>query len=261
MNKIQKFENTEFGSVRTMTDKNNNVWFVAKDICDSLGYTNSRKAISDHVDTDDKGVTKCDTLGGTQDLTIINESGVYALVFGSKLPSAKKFKKWVTSEILPTIRKHGAYMTAETLEKALYNPDFLIRLANELKDTQEHVKHLETKIDNDKPKVVFADAVATSKTSILVADLAKIIKQNGYDIGQKRLFEWMRNNGYLIKKQGSDYNSPTQYAMNLGLFKIKETAITHSSGTVTVNKTTKVTGKGQQYFINKFMELKNEENS
>jgi anti-repressor protein len=144
-------------------------------------------------------------------------------------------------------------MTPDTLEKALYNPDFLIRLATELKDTQAHVKHLEAKIDNDKPKVIFADAVSTSKTSILIGDLAKIIKQNGIDIGQKRLFAWLRDNGYLIKRNGSDYNMPTQCSMELGLFEVKETIISRPDGHVTVNKTPKVTGKGQQYFINKFI--------
>ena len=185
--------------------------------------------------------------------TIVNESGLYSLILSSKLPNAKKFKRWVTAEVLPSIRKHGAYMTPDTLEKALYNPDFLIRLATELKDTQAHVKHLETKIDNDKPKVIFADAVSTSKSSILVGELAKIIKQNGVNIGQNRLFSWLRDNGYLIKRKGTDYNMPTQYSMDLQLFEVKETEVTHADGHITVSKTPKVTGKGQQYFINKFL--------
>ena len=144
-------------------------------------------------------------------------------------------------------------MTPDTLEKALYNPDFLIRLATELKDTQAHVKHLEAKIDTDKPKVIFADAVSTSKSSILVGELAKIIKQNGVNIGQNRLFAWLRDNGYLIKRKGTDYNMPTQYSMDLQLFEVKETEVTHADGHITVSKTPKVTGKGQQYFINKFL--------
>lgn len=183
----------------------------------------------------------------------LTESGVYKLIFKSRKENAERFQDWVTDEVLPSIRTHGAYMTPETLEQALYNPDFLIRLATELKDTQAHVKHLETKIDNDKPKVIFADAVSTSKSSILIGDLAKIIKQNGVDIGQKRLFMWLRDNGYLIKRKGNDYNMPTQYSMELQLFEVKETAITHSDGHTSISKTPKVTGKGQQYFINKFI--------
>lgn len=254
MNEIQKFENTEFGSVRTVK-VNDEIYFVGKDVALALGYSDTAKAIRMHIEEDDK--TNCpltDSVGRIQETTIINESGLYSLVMSSKLPNAKKFKRWVTSEVLPTIRQHGAYMTAETLEKALYNPDFLIRLANELKDTKEHVKHLETKIDNDKPKVIFADAVSVSNQCILVGELAKLIKQNGVDTGQKRLFQWLRDNGYLIKRGGTDYNMPTQRAMDMKLFEIKETTVTHSDGHVTLNKTVKVTGKGQQYFINKFLD-------
>lgn len=253
MNEIQKFENTEFGSVRTVK-VNNEIYFVGKDVAVALGYSNIRDALAKHVDEEDKGVAKCDTQGGIQNMIIINESGLYSLIMSSKLPNAKKFKRWVTNEVLPTIRKHGAYMTTETLEKALYNPDFLIRLATELKDTKEHVKHLETKIDNDKPKVIFADAVSVSNQCILIGELAKLIKQNGVDTGQKRLFQWLRDNGYLIKRGGTDYNMPTQRAMDMKLFEIKETTVTHSDGHVSLNKTVKVTGKGQQYFINKFLD-------
>lgn len=193
-------------------------------------------------------------MGRQQEAKFVDEGNLYRLISHSKLPTAEKFESWVFDEVLPTIRKHGAYMTTETLEKALYNPDFLIRLANELKDTKEHVKHLETKIDNDKPKVIFADAVSVSNQCILIGELAKLIKQNGVDTGQKRLFQWLRDNGYLIKRGGTDYNMPTQRAMDMKLFEIKETTVTHSDGHVTLNKTVKVTGKGQQYFINKFLD-------
>ena len=249
---IKIFENAEFGSVRTV-DVDGVIHFVGKDVADILGYGNSRDALAKHVDEDDKADVAIHDGRQNRNMTVITESGLYSLVLSSKLPTAKKFKHWVTSEILPSIRKHGAYMTAETLEKALYNPDFLIRLATELKDTQEHVRHLEAKIDNDQPKVIFADAVSVSNTSILVGDLAKIIKQNGVEIGANRLFKWLRDNGYLISRKGSDYNSPTQKSMDLKLFEVKETVVTHSDGHTSINKTPKVTGKGQQYFVNKFI--------
>lgn len=252
-NKLEVFTNSEFGTVRTLTI-DNEPYFVGKDVATILGYAKTRNAIATHVDDEDKKDAPIQgDLGGTQLMTLINESGLYSLILSSKLPNAKKFKRWVTAEVLPSIRKHGAYMTPDTLEKALYNPDFLIRLATELKDTQAHIKHLETKIDNDKPKVIFADAVSTSKSSILVGELAKIIKQNGVNIGQNRLFAWLRDNGYLIKRKGTDYNMPTQYSMDLQFFEVKETEVTHADGHITVSKTPKVTGKGQQYFINKFL--------
>ena len=186
-------------------------------------------------------------------MTVINESGLYSLILSSKLPNAKKFKHWVTSEVLPSIRKHGAYMTPETLEQALTSPDFLIKLATELKTEKEKRQALEVQAEENKPKVLFADAVSVSNTSILVGDLAKIIKQNGVNIGANRLFAWLRDNGYLIKRKGNDYNMPTQYSMDLKLFEVKETVITHSDGHTSISKTPKVTGKGQQYFVNKFL--------
>ena len=251
-NKIEVFTSPEFGQVRTLTI-DGEPYFVAKDVAEILGYSNSRKAIADHVDNEDKGVTKCDTLGGQQELTVINESGLYSLILSSKLPNAKKFKHWVTAEVLPSIRKHGAYMTDSTLEQALTSPDFLIKLATELKTEKEKRQALEVQAEENKPKVLFADAVSVSNTSILVGDLAKIIKQNGVNIGANRLFAWLRDNGYLIKRKGSDYNMPTQYSMDLKLFEVKETVITHSDGHTSISKTPKVTGKGQQYFVNKFL--------
>ncbi len=252
MNELQVFNNAELGSVRTTTI-NGEPFFVGKDVASILGYSNGRKALIDHVDAEDKGVTKCDTLGGTQELTVINESGLYSLILSSKLPNAKKFKRWVTAEILPTIRKHGAYLTTETLEEVMNDPDAWIRVLTELKNERSQKEKLQIEVTESKPKVIFADAVAVSDTTILIGELAKLLKGNGIDIGQNRLFERLRQEGYLIKRKGTDYNAPTQMAMELGLFKVKETVIQHSDGHTSISKTTKVTGKGQQYFINRYL--------
>lgn len=251
MNNLKIFESAEFGQVRTVTI-NGVPYLVGKDVADKLGYQNGSRDIDRHVDEEDK--TDVVIYDGRQNrkMVVINESGLYSLVLSSKLPNAKKFKRWVTSEVLPSIRKHGAYMTDDTLEKALTSPDFLIQLATNLKEEKEKRAKLEEEKKANAPKVLFADAVATSKTSILVGELAKILKQNGVDTGQKKLFEWLREQGYLMKS-GSSRNMPTQKSMNLGLFEIKETVVTHADGHTTVNKTTKVTGKGQQYFINKLL--------
>lgn len=248
---LQIFENEQFGQVRSI-QINNEPYFVGKDVAEILGYSNTPKAIRDHVDEEDKTVNDLFTVNGTKGV-LINESGLYSLILSSKLPKAKEFKHWVTSEILPTIRKHGAYMTADTIDKVLQDPDFGIRLLSELKSEREERRRLEAEAEKNQPKVFFADSVSASHTSILIGELAKLIKQNGVDIGQKRLFEWLRNNGYLIKRKGTDRNMPTQKSMEMGLFEVKETAISHSDGHTSVSKTTKVTGKGQVYFINKFL--------
>lgn len=251
MNELEIFNNPEFGQIRA-TEIDGEPYFAGSDIATALGYVNPRDALSKHVDAEDKNTVAIhDGSSGNPNLTVINESGVYALVFGSKLPKAKQFKHWVTSEVLPTIRKHGAYMTPDTLEKALLNPDGMIKVLQALKTEQDKRRALETKIEEQKPKVVFAEAVSTSKTSILIGDLAKILKQNGIDIGQKRLFAWLRENGYLIKG-GSSKNMPTQRAMDMGLFVVKEGSYVNGEGVNVTTKTTKVTGKGQIYFINKF---------
>lgn len=252
MNGLQVFNSLEFGKIRAV-EVNGEPWLVGKDVARALGYKNHRKAIIDHVDTEDRGVTKRDPPSGIQEMTIINESGLYSLVMSSKLPSAKKFKRWVTSEVLPSIRKHGAYLTPDAIEQALEDPEIIIRLATSLKSEREQRKALEAELEKTKPKIIFADSVSASNTSILVGELAKLLKQNGVDIGQNRLFQWLRNKGYLIRRHGKDYNMPTQKSMSLGLFEIKETAITHSSGQITLNKTPKVTGKGQRYFIDMFL--------
>lgn len=253
MNEVQLF-NFENHEVRSLLI-NSEPYFVGKDVASILGYSNPRKAIADHDDDEDKtdGVTIRDSIGREQSPVCINESGLYSLILSSKMPQAKEFKHWVTSEVLPSIRKHGAYMNADTLEQALTSPDFLIKLATELKNEKEKRAELENQNKQMKPKALFADAVATSHTSILVGELAKILKQNGIDMGQKRLFAWLREKGYLIKRQGTDYNMPTQKAMELGLFEIKEGSYVNGSGVNITTKTPKVTGKGQQYFINKFL--------
>lgn len=252
MTDLQIFNSPEFGAIRTI-EKDGEPWFVGKDVAEALGYTDPNKAIVMHVDEEDKLNDKTASSLGQRGGWLINESGLYSLVLSSKLPTAKQFKRWVTSEVIPSIRKHGAYMTPDKLEEVLLKPDTLIQLAQNLKDEQEKRRALEVKVEEQKPKVLFAESVEAAKTSILIGELAKLLKQNGINIGQNRLFEWLRNNGYLIKRQGSDYNMPTQRAMELGLFEIKETTITHSDGHIHVSKTPKVTGKGQVYFVNLFL--------
>lgn len=247
MNQLQIFENPEFGAVRTV-EIDGEPWLVGKDVAQALGYTNPQKAIRDHVDDEDKGVNESFTVNGTQGI-LINESGLYSLVLSSKLPTARKFKHWVTSEVLPSLRRHGLYAADELLN----NPDLMIRAMEELKAERARANALAEKVERDAPKVLFAESVAASQHSILVFDLAKILRQNGVQIGGNRLFEWLRTNGYLIRRKGSDWNMPTQRAVEMGLFEIKETSVTHADGHVTVNKTPKVTGKGQQYFINLFL--------
>ena len=198
-------------------------------------------------------MSKIDTPSGTQEMTVINESGLYALEQSSKRPGAKQFKRWVTSEVLPAIRRHGMYADAPTVEKMLDDPDTMIRTLQALKEEREKRRALEQQTAADRPKVLFADAVSASHSSILVGELAKLLRQNGVDIGQNRLFTWLRDNGYLIRRSGTDYNMPTQRAMDMGLFSIKETAITRSDGSITISKTCKITGKGQQYFVEKFL--------
>lgn len=252
MTDLQIFNNPEFGAIRTI-EKDGEPWFVGKDVATALGYEKPTDAVRKHTDMEDRGISKMETPSGIQEMTIINESGLYSLVLSSKLPTAKKFKRWVTNEVIPSIRKHGAYMTPETLEKVLLSPDTLMQLAQNLKDEQEKRKALEAQIESQKPAVLFTGAVETSKTSILIGELAKMLKQNGINIGQNRLFAWMREKGYLIKRKGTDYNMPTQRSMDMGLFEIKETTINNPDGSIKISKTPKVTGKGQVYFINLFL--------
>lgn len=235
---------------------NNEPFFVGNDIATVLGYKNTRDALSKHIDEEDK-ISDVAIYDGSQNrnMTIINESGLYSLILSSKLKSTKKFKRWVTSEVLPSIRKNGMYATDELLD----NPDLAIKVFEQLKQEREEKKKLQLEnakqkkvLENQKPKVLFADSVETSTTSILIGDLAKLLRQNGYDIGQNRLFDWLRNNDYLIKN-GERKNMPTQKAMDLELFEIKERTLSNPDGSVRVTRTTKVTGKGQVYFVNKFL--------
>lgn len=245
MNELKIFNSEEFGDVRTVTI-NGDPWFVGKDVAAALGFTNPRDAISTHVFDEDKGVESIDTLGGKQKMTVINESGLYALVFGSRLKSAQRFKHWVTSEVLPAIRRTGGYQVPAPQGKEL--------LALAVLEAQKTIEEQSKAIERMKPKVIFANAVETSHTSILIGDLAKLLKQNGVDIGQKRLFDWMRKKGYLIKRKGSDWNMPTQKAMDMKVFEVKESTVNNPDGSVRINRTTKVTGKGQTYFVNKFLD-------
>ncbi len=257
MNNIELFKNETFGQIRTLLIEDE-VWFVGKDVAEALGYSEPRSAISKKVDEEDRGVAKMETPSGKQDMTIINESGLYSLILSSKLPQAKEFKRWVTNEILPSIRKHGGYLTPQKIEEVLLNPDTIIKLATDLKEEKEKNvtltltnKQQEQQIKELQPKALFAESVEASKTSILIGELAKILKQNGVDTGQNKLFEKLREEGYLMKT-GSSRNLPTQRAMELGLFEIKESVHNNPDGSIRVNKTTKVTGKGQIYFINKY---------
>ena len=246
MNEIKIFNSKEFGDVRTVTI-NGEPWFVGKDVAAALGYVKTRNALTVHVSEEDKKDAPFQgPLGGTQTMIIINESGLYALIFGSKLESAQRFKHWVTSEVLPAIRKTGSYQAPQGKE--------LLALA--VLEAQKTIEEQNAEIERMRPKEIFADAVKASDSSILIGDLAKILRQNGVDTGQKRLFEQLRNEGYLMKT-GSSRNMPTQRYVADGLFQIKETVISNPDGSVRMTKTTKVTGKGQQYFLNKY--LKKEE--
>lgn len=227
--------------------------WVATDVAKVLGFSEA-SAMTRHLDDDEKGLSITQTLGGEQKLLSINESGLYSAILRSRKAEAREFKRWVTHDVLPSIRKRGGYLTPEAAEQALTDPDFIIRLATDLKAERAKRAQLEAQAEADKPKVLFADAVSTSKTAILVGDLAKILKGNGINVGANRLFAWLRENGFPIARKGTDWNMPTQRAMELGLFRVKETAVTHSDGHVSVNKTPKVTGKGQEYFVSRFMD-------
>lgn len=244
------WENPEFGELR-IVDMDGEPWMVGKDVAQALGYAKPRNAIAAHVDAEDKKDAPIQGyLGGTQEMTIINESGLYSLVLSSKLPGAKRFRRWVTNEVLPSIRKDGGYIkTAPGMTDA----DIM---AKAILLAQKTIEGQKAQIAEMTPKALFADAVSASSTSILVGDLAKLIRQNGMDIGQNRLFDWLRNNGYLIRAKGMSWNMPTQRSMDMGLFEVKETSITHSDGHISVNKTVKVTGKGQIYFVNKLVPKK-----
>lgn len=253
MNNLQIFDSPDFGQIRTI-QQNGEPWFVGKDVADILGYQNGSRDVNRHVDEDDRQNYQNGTFESNRGLTIINESGLYSLILSSKMPKAKEFKRWVTSEVIPAIRKTGGYIAgSENMTDAEIMAKAVLVAQSTIRQRDQRIKELESDVAAAKPKVLFADAVSASDSTILIGDLAKILKQNGYNTGQKRLFQWLRDNGYLIKRQGADYNSPTQRSMELGLFRVKEIPIIHADGHVTVNKTVKVTPKAQIYFANKFL--------
>ncbi len=245
---LTPFTHPEFGRIRTL-DRNGDTWFIARDIAQALGYAKTQNAIATHVEDSDKTTALIQGPGSNykSKTILINESGLYALILASHLPSAKAFKNWVTAEVLPGIRKNGGYLSGQT---QLGDTELM---AKALVLAQNIIHERTAALEATAPKVCFANAVAASHQSILVGELAKLIAQNGVDIGAKRLFTWLRDKGYLIKGKRSDRNMPTQKSMDQGLFEIKETAITHSDGHTTINRTPKVTGKGQVYFINRFL--------
>lgn len=252
MNNLEVF-NFENEEVRSLLI-NGEPWFVGKDVADILKYKNGSRDINRHVDEEDRKKAMIFDGNQNKETIIINESGLYSLILYSKMPSAKKFKRFITSEVIPSLRKNGIYATEDTIDKILSNPDFGIRLLNELKEEREKTKILKNENEQLKPKALFADTVSASDTSILIGQLAKLLKQNGNDIGQNRLFKILRKDGYL-GKSGENYNLPTQKSMNLKVMEIKERTVNNSDGSVRITKTPMITGKGQVYFVNRYKEI------
>ena len=250
MNDIQRFTSNEFGTIRTV-EQDGKVMFCGKDVATALGYSNPRKALIDHC----KGVTKRDTptSSGIQSMSFITEGDLYRLIASSKLPSAQKFESWVFDEVLPSIRKQGAYVYSNGTEsddvlmaRGLLAAQTIIEKKNAVIEGQQR------EIAELRPKALYADAVTASDGTCLVGELAKMMRQNGVQVGQNRLFEWLRRDWYL-GKTGSNRNVPTQRAMEQGLFRIKETAVTHSDGHVTVSRTPKITGHGRVVLMNRYL--------
>lgn len=255
MNELQIFKNSEFGEIRTVT-KNNEPWFVAIDVCNALDLKNPTVSVG-RLDEDE--VTKFNLGGLSGESNIVSEYGLYNLILASRKKEAKKFKRWITHEVIPSIRKHGAYMSSEVIEKTLSDPDYLIRLATNLKEEKAKRALAEAQIERDKPKVLFADTVSASNQSCLVGELAKLISQEAIrrgeidkKIGQNNLFAWMRSSGYLCKS-GERKNQPLQQYVEQGLFELKKGTYVDGNGVNVLTTTTKVTGKGIIYFINKFL--------
>ena len=244
------FEHEKFGSLRDV-ERKVQPWFVAKDVCDILEMGNPRSSLA-LLDEDEKGVHSMDTPGGKQEMTIISEPGLYSLILRSRKPEAKAFKRWVTHDVIPSIRKRGLYATPQTVEAMLADPDTAIKLLTSLKEERAKSAALAAKVEQDAPKVLFADSVAASRSSILIGDLAKLLVQNGVKIGQNRLFVYLREKGFLIQS-GSRKNTPTQRSMEMGLFEVKEYLVHNPDGSTRTRFTTKVTGKGQLYFVKKFL--------
>lgn len=272
MEEMRIFKNEEFKKVRIF-EIENEIWFIGKDICNYFGDTNHNRTLARVDATDKRYIEIEDALGRKQKAIAVNESGMYSILFKmqpqkannggvadaypievqERINKLRRFKHWVTSEVLPSIRKHGTYMTQEFIQKTLDNPDYLIAIATKIKEEREARKRLEKLVEEERPHAILGRAITTAKTSILIGDLAKILNQNGVNVGAKRLFEWMRNNGYLIKRKGTDWNMPTQRSMDLELFEVKESVHIDGNGCNKITRTTKVTGKGQEYFVNRFL--------
>ena len=253
MNDLQIFNNEEFGEIRTVT-KDNEPMFCLADVCKALDISHvtdvKNRLKQDGVDT----AEVIDSLGRKQNATFINESNLYKVIFQSRKENAERFTDWVTSEVLPSIRKNGGYIAGqETLSDEELLSKALLVAQKKIADRDKIIAEKQERIEQMRPKEIFADAVSSSRTSILIGDLAKLICQNGFQIGQKRLFEWMRNNGYLMK-YGASRNMPVQRFVEQGLFEIKESNVQNPDGSVRITRTTKVTGKGQVYFVNKFLQ-------
>ena len=251
MNELQIFENPEFGRVRTVS-VDNEPWFFAKDVCDALSVATNH--VRESLDEDEVSNLRTTEIGpefGGKAPLIVSEAGLYSLILKSRKPEAKAFKRWITHEVIPAIRKTGGYQVPQSPAEQMARG--ILAAQKLLAERDATIAKQNEQIAVLTPKGIFADAVSVSKTDILIGDLAKLIKQNGHDIGQKRLFAWLREKGYLVKRKGLDWNMPTQRAMEMKLFRVKETVVTHSDGHTTVSKTPKVTGKGQVYFVNKFL--------
>lgn len=248
---VTVFHSEEFGEIRT-ADVDGKIFFCGNDVAKGLGYTNPNKAIKDHC----RAITKrySPISGKMQEINFIPESDVYRLIVSSKLPTAERFEKWVFEDVLPSIRKHGGYLTAEMRDQVLSDPDTLIRLATELKAERAEKLRLQSENEQNAPKVLFAEAVSKSQTDILVGEMAKILCQNGMDVGQNRFFKILRRDGYLMKERGTQKNIPTQRSIQAGLMRVKETAIQHADGRTTVNITPLVTAKGQMHFIQRYIQ-------
>ena len=250
MNDLQIFHYNG-NKVRTI-QKDGEPWWVLKDVCEVSDLSSPHK-VFDRLDEDEKGRNQIPTLGGEQEMTVVNESGLYNVILRSDKPEAKPFRKWVTSEVLPSIRKNGGYISGQenmTDDELLANAVLVAQ--RKIAERDKVIRAQDKKIEEMNPKAIFADAVSTSHTSILIGDFAKLICQNGVQIGQKRLFEWLRNNGYLVKS-GSSKNMPVQRYIEQGLFEVKESSIQNPDGSVRITRTTKISGKGQVYFVNKFL--------
>ncbi|CAF1852620.1 phage antirepressor [Bacillus subtilis] len=252
MNELQKVFNYQDQQVRTVV-KDGQPWFVAKDVCHVLNHSNHKVAVSRLDEDEVSKVYLTDSLGRNQKTTVVSEAGLYSLILTSNKPEAKQFKRWITHEVIPTIRETGGYVANDELFIQTYLPQADENTKLLFKTTLHTMKEQSKQIETMKPKVIFAEAVESSESSVLVGELAKIIQQNGVDIGPNKLFQWLRDNGYLIRKKGESFNLPTQRSMDMGLFEIKKRTVNNIDGSIRTTRTPKVTGKGQIYFVNKFM--------